>query len=169
MAKQNGVISGKEDPVILAIRGACKAAKQEWTPALAYLQSAYLMGCRQPAVSSLAGRHTAFQWANRVGQARACRMAKIEPTNPELLAYIAAVQDTHDPFCIKTTQPQSEGKTAAVRQYRVDSVSFNADVNPIKIPLVSDVAGSKTSLRNDCNIIRYIMLQFPYLLPNLGV
>ena len=45
IAQRNGIDLREGDPIILAIRGACKAAKQEWTPALAYLQSAYLMGC----------------------------------------------------------------------------------------------------------------------------
>jgi tetratricopeptide (TPR) repeat protein len=38
----------RRDPLRSAVRGACLAAKQNWIPALAYLQTAFGAGCRDP-------------------------------------------------------------------------------------------------------------------------
>jgi glycosyltransferase involved in cell wall biosynthesis len=145
MAQRNGSISGQEDPLILAIRGACKAAKQEWTPALAYLQSAYLMGCR----STLCLRWLAVTLLSN-GQAEAAKPVldewqKLEPTNPELLAYLAAVRETQNSFCIKEEQEPQDVKTT-IRQYRVDAGNTITEVNPIKIPIVHHAPSSETSI-----------------------
>jgi hypothetical protein len=40
--------SPRRDPLRSAVRGACLAAKQNWIPALAYLQTAFGAGCRDP-------------------------------------------------------------------------------------------------------------------------
>jgi len=148
MAQRNGTISGKEDPLILAIRGACKAAKQQWTPALAYLQSAYLMGCRSP----LCLRWLAVTLLSN-GQTESARPVlaewhKIEPTNPELLAYIAGVRETQSAFSIEADEEVGHAKTA-VRQYRVDLGSAISEVNPIKIPLVYNVTSSESSIHEE--------------------
>ncbi len=117
IAQRNGMVSSQDDPLILAIRGACKAAKQEWTPALAYLQSAYLMGCR----GALCLRWLAVTLLSN-GQAEAARPVldewqKLEPANPELLAYIAAVRETQNAICIKKEEEasrKSENRRSAV-------------------------------------------------------
>ncbi len=146
-AQRNGMVSGKDDPLILAIRGACKAAKQEWTPALAYLQCAYLMGCH----SVLCLRWLAVTLLSN-GQAQAARPVldewqKLEPANPELLAYIAAVRETQSAICIKDHEEVGNAKTA-VRQYRVDSGGSIAEV-PIKIPFVQHVTSSEMSITEE--------------------
>jgi tetratricopeptide (TPR) repeat protein len=145
MAQRNGTISGQEDPIILAIRGACKAAKQEWTPALAYLQSAYLMDCH----STLCLRWLAVTLLSN-GQAEAAKPVleewqKLEPANPELLAYLAAVRETQNTFCIKEEQEPDDTKTA-IRQYRVDLGSSISEINPIQIPMVPHTASSESSV-----------------------
>jgi tetratricopeptide (TPR) repeat protein len=143
MAKRNGKLKGSEDPLILAIRGACKASKQEWTPALAYLQSAYLMGCRSP---------MCLRWlavtllSNGQGQAAMPVLKewqKMEPTNPELLAYLAELQENTD---ANVNKEHIEVETQATdRQYRVDSPGVRTPINPIKIPFVPGVeAGERT-------------------------
>jgi hypothetical protein len=129
----------------LAIRGACKAAKQQWTPALAYLQSAYLMGCRSP----MCLRWLAVTLLSN-GQADAAKPVlaewqKLEPANPELLAYIAAVQEKHDVYNVNTEEAASEVKTT-VRQYRVDSGNTISEINPIKIPMVQNITSSEASI-----------------------
>ena len=143
MAKRSGAISGMEDPLILAIRGACKAAKQKWTPALAYLQSAYLMGCH----STLCLRWMAVTLLAN-GQAESAKpilaeWQKKEPTNPELLAYIAAVRDTTNTFSVEEEEDAGDLNTE-IRQYRVDSVNTILDGNPIKIPIIHQVTSSET-------------------------
>ena len=149
IAQRNGMVSGKDDPLILAIHGACKAAKREWTPALAYLQSAYLMGCH----GALCLRWLAVTLLSN-GQAEAARPVldewqKLEPANPELLAYIAAVRETQNAICIKKEEEAVGKAKTAVRQYRVDPGSSIAEVNPIKIPLIEHVTSSEMSITED--------------------
>jgi glycosyltransferase involved in cell wall biosynthesis len=148
-AERNGMVSGKDDPLMLAIRGACKAAKQEWTPALAYLQSAYLMGCH----GALCLRWLAVTLLSN-GQAEAARPVldewqKLEPANPELLAYIAAVRESQNAIRIKKEEEGVGKAKTAVRQYRVDAGSSIAEVIPIKIPLIEHVTTSEMSITED--------------------
>jgi tetratricopeptide (TPR) repeat protein len=151
MAQRTEMASSKDDPLVLAIRGACKAAKQEWTPALAYLQSAYLMGCH----GVLCLRWLAVTLLSN-GQAEAARPVldewqKLEPANPELLAYIAAVRETQNAICVNRDEEKEEAGKAktAVRQYRVDAGKSIAEVNPIRIPLIENVASSEMSITED--------------------
>ena len=149
MAKRSGMASGMDDPLILAIRGACKAAKQEWTPALAYLQSAYLMGCHSP----LCLRWLAVTLLSN-GQAQAAKPVldewqKLEPANPELLAYIAAVRETQNAISIKEEEEEVGEARTAVRQYRLDSGTSIAEVNPIRIPFVQNLTSSEMSITED--------------------
>jgi tetratricopeptide (TPR) repeat protein len=149
IAQRSGMVSDKDDPLILAIRGACKAAKHEWTPALAYLQSAYLMGCH----SALCLRWLAVTLLSN-GQGEAARPVldewqKLEPANPELLAYIAAVQETQNAISIEKEKEVVGKAKTAVRQYRVDAGSPIAEVNPIKIPLIEHVTSSEMSITED--------------------
>ncbi len=152
IAQRSEMVSSKDDPLNLAIRGACKAAKHEWTPALAYLQSAYLMGCH----SALCLRWLAVTLLSN-GQAQAARPVldewqKLEPANPELLAYIAALRETQNTNCIQEEDEEDKevgNVKTGVRQYRVDSGSSIAEVNSIKIPFVQHVASSEMSITED--------------------
>jgi tetratricopeptide (TPR) repeat protein len=144
-AQRNGTVSGKDDPHILAIRGASKAAKQEWTPALAYLQSAYLLGCRD----ILCLRWLAVTLLS-TGQAESVRPVlaewqKLEPKNPELLAYLAAVREPCTESGINAEQEPGNVKSTD-RQYRVDSGKPATDVALIQIPVVHDLISSERAI-----------------------
>ena len=149
IAQRAGLTSGSDDPLVMAIRGACSAAKQEWTPALGYLQSAYLMGChnvlclRWLAVTLLCN-----------GQAQAAKPVleewqKLEPANPELLAYIAAVAETQNTFSVKEDEEEIGKAKTAVRQYRLDSGTSIAEANSIKIPFVPHLASPEMTITED--------------------
>jgi tetratricopeptide (TPR) repeat protein len=149
IAQGNGMVSDNNDPLILAIRGACKAAKQEWTPALAYLQSAYLMGCH----SVLCLRWLAVTLLSN-GQTEAAKPVleewqKLEPANPELLAYTDAVRETQNNICIEKEEKEFGKAKTAIRQYRVDAGNSISEVSPIKIPLIEHVASSEMSITED--------------------
>ncbi|MGD0516646.1 MAG: glycosyltransferase [Thermoguttaceae bacterium] len=153
VAQRGGMLSSREDPLILAIRGACKAAKQEWTPALTDLQSAYLMGCR----STLCLRWLAVALLSN-GQAGAAKPVldvwqKLEPANPELQAYIAAVRETQNAPCIKTEKEAKAEEVGnvktAVRQFRIDPGSTITEVHPIRIPFVHHDASSDISITEE--------------------
>lgn len=145
MARKVYMVGDGESPLVMAVRGACKAAKQEWTPALAYLQSAYLMGCRNAfclrwlAVTLLsngqgeAAKPVLAEWQN------------LEPANKELLAYLAAVYEANNP---ETAVPERElvENNKEIRQYRVDSPNGKIDHNPIRIPAVRHSNSSEPGL-----------------------
>jgi tetratricopeptide (TPR) repeat protein len=119
-AKRSGAISGEDDPLVMAIRGACLAATQNWTPALALLQSAYLMDCRKP----LCLRWLAVTLLSN-GQIESAKPVlaewqQLEPANPELLSYLAAVQEKHAfPDAAKAEEPADDSESA-LRRYRID-------------------------------------------------
>ena len=148
MTKRSGMASGMDDPLILAIRGACKAAKRKWTPALAYLQNAVSNGLPQPIVL-VAGSHPAFQWASPAARPVLDEWQKLEPANPELLAYIAAVRETQNAISIKEDEEEVGAARTAVRQYRLDSGTSIAEVNPIRIPFVQNLTSSEMSITED--------------------
>ena len=79
------------DSFVNAVRGACKAARQEWLDALGYLQSAYAAGCRDPlclrwlTVTYLSNGQT--EPGNTILQ----EWLQAEPNNAEAQAYAAAL------------------------------------------------------------------------------
>jgi len=82
----------QREPLLDAVRGACRVAEKQWTEALAYLQSAYVMGCRDPlclrwlSVTLLSrGKIKAAEPVLREWQQR-------EPANPEVASYLAALK-----------------------------------------------------------------------------
>ena len=77
-----------------AIRGACLAAQQNWISALAYLQTAYSAGCRDPiclrwlaAALMASGNHEEAEAILRDWQSR-------DPQNPEIATYLEALHET---------------------------------------------------------------------------
>ena len=83
-------------PLVSAVRGACEAAAERWTPALGYLQSAYIEGCRDP---------LCFRWLAVTlltnGQIEAAKPVlleweRLEPANRELRAYLAAIRQQRE-------------------------------------------------------------------------
>jgi glycosyltransferase involved in cell wall biosynthesis len=150
-ARRSGMISSIEDPLILAIRGACKASKQEWTSALSDLHGAYLKGCR----NNLCLRWLAVALLSN-GQAEAAKPVldewqKLEPANPELLRYIAAAREIENALGVKVQQEAEEKskEKAAVRQYRIDSGSAITEGHPIRIPFIHHITPSDVSITEE--------------------
>ncbi|MHC4177407.1 MAG: tetratricopeptide repeat-containing glycosyltransferase family 2 protein [Planctomycetota bacterium] len=109
------------EPLRDTIRGACKAAEQDWTAALGYLQSAYVAGCRDPlclrwlSVTLLSG-----------GQVEAARPVlaewnKLEPTNAEVRAYLSALEQPPESAPQEKQPSEAEPQAdSAGRQFRID-------------------------------------------------
>ncbi len=147
MGQRCGVISGEEDPLILAIRGACKATKQQWTFALAYLQSAYLFGCRDPlclrwlAVTLLSNK--------RIDAAKIVldEWQQLEPNHPELLAYLAAIQEKDAVSGTNAAEAESE-TTSTSRQYRIDP-GAPLEISSLTVPGIDQAASTNTQLQGE--------------------
>lgn len=123
----------QREPLRDAVRGACKAAQNDWTPALGYLQSAYVAGCRDP---------ICLRWLSVTllsnAQVDAVRPVlhewqQVEPTNAELRIYLAAVEQ-------QTSVEAAADSTE--RQFRVDpGTSTLEGVLPI-LPIVSQATSA---------------------------
>ena len=88
------------------------------------------------------------------GQAQAAKPVleewqKLEPANPELLAYIAAVAETQNTFSVKEDEEEIGKAKTAVRQYRLDSSALIAEANSIKIPFVPHLASPEMTITED--------------------
>jgi len=113
-----------------AVRGACEAAAGRWTPALGYLQSAYVEGCRDP---------LCFRWLAVTllsnGQIDAAEPVlleweRVEPANRELQTYLAAVRQQRD-SAGNTQQPTDD------RHLRVDTgVPVAGGIAP-QVPIIT--------------------------------
>jgi tetratricopeptide (TPR) repeat protein len=104
-----------------AVTGACLAARSEWGPALAKLQSAYLAGCRDPiclrwlAIALLsAGQRAGVEPILRQWQEQ-------EPGNREVQLYLDALRAT--PPGPTETPPAERPGIPSDRTYRVDAPS----------------------------------------------
>ena len=126
------------EPLRDAIRGACKAAVKDWTPALGFLQSAYVAGCRDP----ICLRWLAVTLLSN-GQTEAAKPVlhewqRIEPASVELHAYLAAVEQ-------EATAGQAGSETASVdtdlepieRHLRVDQGAITLEAASPTFPIVS--------------------------------
>lgn len=151
LAKRSGAVSGETDPVIMAIRGACKAAEHQWSAAIAYLQSAYKAGCRSPLC--LRWLAVTLLSTGQVEQAKPVlgQWQQSEPNNPELLAYLAAVQEKQEKSADLDTQTaEGPGERKSVKQqYRVDSGSESVQSSPIKIPLTHHGVSSNMPIHGE--------------------
>ena len=120
-----------------AIRGACHAARQHWTPALARLQGAYLAGCEDPiclrwlsvvllsigqvAAAELIVRH----WLNR------------EPGNAEARAYLDVIAREAEPPNMASSP--EEGAPRSEQWHRLDPGTSTLDVIPPHSPILTQV------------------------------
>lgn len=126
-----------------AIRGACKAAQQDWTAALGYLQSAYVAGCRDP---------LCLRWLSVTllsnGQVEAARgvldeWQQAEPGNAEVQAYLAVIDKPVIDQPEEAVQPDQQpaerppGPDAAARQLRIDPAAPVSRAAPPQSPTVS--------------------------------
>jgi predicted Zn-dependent protease len=121
-----------------AIRGACQAAKQNWTPALAYLQTAYSAGCRDLlclrwlAVTLIStGETEAALPILRAWQAA-------EPRSAELQTYLAAVTDPLSDLPAPSITPAATITPAEPRRAAALTPTFNSlslgSVGPVPFP-----------------------------------
>lgn len=119
------------EPLSSAIRGACLAAGQQWTGALACLQSAYLAGCEDPICLRWLAR--VLLSTNQVPTAVPVlrHWASVEPGNAELLAYLKTVSDRSDPAGADSEAPP------AGTWHRIDPGTTSMDVFSGHIPIVS--------------------------------
>ncbi|MCC6126609.1 MAG: glycosyltransferase [Pirellulales bacterium] len=109
-----------------AVRGACRAAKTEWTAALGYLQGAYLAGCRHPLC--LRWLTIALLGGGAIEAARTMldEWRRAEPNHPEMLAYQEALTGARGPTAEEIAS-QTDGAILKERQYRLDTGVAAAD------------------------------------------
>ncbi len=113
------------------IRGACRAAAQQWTAALGYLQSAYLAGCRDP---------LCLRWLSITllsnGQAEAAapllhQWQELEPNNLEIKTYLEAVHQAVSPLAAPS---ESDDLLTHQRWLRIDPGVTVLDTLPSPVP-----------------------------------
>ncbi len=103
-----------------AVRGACRAAQQDWTKALGYLQAAYVAGCRDLiclrwlAITLLSNGE--FEAARPV----LAEWSEIAPNSAELLAFLKAIEAHETP-----AEPRDDD-----RQYRLDQADDAIHITP---------------------------------------
>jgi tetratricopeptide (TPR) repeat protein len=92
LAERLSLAPDQRGPFCDAVRGACRAAVQEWTAALGYLQAAYVGGCRDSIcmrwlVVTLMS-NAQFEAARPV----LAEWAELEPNSAELRSFLAALE-----------------------------------------------------------------------------
>jgi tetratricopeptide (TPR) repeat protein len=122
-----------------AVRGACQASARNWTAALAYLQSAYLAGCRDP----ICLRGLAVVLLS-TGQAQAAvpllrQWRDVEPGNAELRAYLDAVAQASR---TAAGRPPRDTEPAPHRWLRIDPAASVVDTSAFPMPIVSQVSSA---------------------------
>jgi len=142
--------SQQRDPLQDAIRGACRVAHKQWTEALAYLQSAYVMGCRDP----LCLRWLAVTLLSR-GQLQAAEPVLLEwkkqqPTNPEVARYLAALGQQRAEATTERspTRPPPADATAGA-WLRIDPVLSEPPITPPQFPSLGQTTSSDSGQRID--------------------
>ena len=127
-----------------AVRGACKAAGQEWLEALGYLQSAYTAGCRDPlclrwlTVTYLSNGQT------EAGETVLEEWLQAEPTNAEAQAYAAAITEKS---LAKDLAPLDTGvQSGEKRNIRVDGAMSVHNVDMPRMPILDEFTFSADTL-----------------------
>ena len=124
----------QREPFRNAIRGASKAAGQDWLAALGLLQSAYLAGCREP---------LCLKWLSVTllsnGQDQAARpilheWLQLEPNNAEVRAYLKALKGECGERPIPATRQAVESDRS--RRIRIDPGTMVTDVTPTRMPII---------------------------------
>lgn len=121
-----------------AIRGACRAATQDWTPALAYLQSAYVAGCEDP---------ICLRWLAVVllstGQLESVepvlrRWQRVEPNNAEVRMYLNALcQQAPE---AQTPAPEQPSAASADQWHRIDPGTSSLHTSCWPSPIVTQAS-----------------------------
>ena len=127
-----------------AVRGACKAAGQEWLEALGYLQSAYAAGCRDPlclrwlTVTYLSNGQT------EPGETVLQEWLQAEPHNAEAQAYAAAlVEKSLSEDLLPLDTVVQAGKA---RNIRVDGAMSVHNVSVPQVPIHNEFTYSADTL-----------------------
>jgi tetratricopeptide (TPR) repeat protein len=127
-------------PLENAIRGACRAAGQDWLAALGFLQSAYAEGCRHPlclrwlAVTLLsAGRPEAAEPVLH-------EWLQSEPTSAEVQSYLRTLKQ----FDALQRAPKSAKRFPADggRRLRIDPGTTVTQVTPLGMPIVHQASST---------------------------
>lgn len=149
LADRLGADAQKRVALADAIRGACKAARHEWTAALGYLQGAYVAGCRDPlclrwlAVTLLSNGQTAAaapvlrEWQ------------QLEPDNPEMQTYLAAVSQRGAGACGRAKPAEPASAASATRQLRLDPATVRLEAAPAILPIITQMSSADTATSSD--------------------
>ena len=128
------------EPFRNMIRGACRAAQQDWAPALGYLQNAYLGGCDDP---------LCLRWLSvtllSCGQGQAALPVlhlwqQREPNNREVQAYLAALEPKA-PAAGPSAAP-SVVASDTTRWHRIDPAGPVLVAPAWPIPIISQAAST---------------------------
>jgi len=131
-----------------AVRGACKAAQQDWTAALGYLQSAYVAGCRDPlclrwlSVTLLSNGQVEAAWPVLA------EWLEVDPANAEVQTYLAALGQ--QPGLTPREEQPSEAEPpaeSAGRQFRIDPGAPVRKAPPPQLPSVGRMPTADTPVR----------------------
>jgi len=142
VAEKLPITSESRRPLEDAVRGAAKAAVADWEPALGYLQSAYVAGCRDP---------ICLRWLSITllcnGQIEAAapvlrEWCELEPANVEAQTYLRALTQQAD-----DSQPAADSTDS--RRIRIDPGTTVAEVGPPFMPIIGQV--STTDMITDPN------------------
>jgi len=112
LAEKLPVDQAERGPLADAVRGACKAARQEWTAALGYLQSAQLAGCRDPLCLRWLAVTLISNGRLREAEPVLRQWEAAEPHNVEPKRYLALLAG--QPFQGMENVEQTTGTTALV-------------------------------------------------------
>jgi tetratricopeptide (TPR) repeat protein len=117
-----------------AVRGACRAAEEDWTAAIGLLQSAYAAGCRHPiCLRGLAVTLLSNGQVDAVGPILKLWLSQ-EPENAEANAYLQAIQQA------ARTQSVDVGAADSQRSVRIDAGSQPADSPPSQLPNLGQIS-----------------------------
>jgi len=152
LAEQLPVEDDQREPLLDTVRGACMAAQRHWTPALGYLQSAYISGCRDPLC--LRWLSVTLLSNGKIDAAKPVlsEWRQLDPDNVEIQRYTEMIEQ---PSAEKAVEPQppepqpvetSMPSEVAGLQYRVDQgtsvVSAHAQLPVISQNTSADAAYS---------------------------
>jgi tetratricopeptide (TPR) repeat protein len=123
------------EPLRNAIRGACRAARRDWIPALGYLQSAYVGGCSDP----LCLRWLSVTLLSNGQQEAALPVLHLwrrrEPNNREVQACLAAIESS--PCDIASQETPLAVRSGESQWRRIDPAATVVAAPTWPIPVVS--------------------------------
>ena len=117
------------------------AAVHNWTPALGYLQGAYVAGCRD----LLCLRWLAVTLLSN-GQTEAAEPVlqdwrQLEPANPELLRYLDALRQHRQAAAAGADQPSGPTPGESLdQQYRLDGGAGVLSSYPHQLPIIAQTS-----------------------------